>query len=305
MDKNTYKENPSPTPENDKQIQFSLLRIFLSVIVVGGILIYTIGVKIPHSDNTAVIFSDFEGKVILSGGIVLPILWRDLGLKMIRAGVIDAEKFESIYIQQGNLNEEIQQLLYGTNNGYLKITSKNSRLILNLLWALGLATKNPILENGPMAQYDNIGNLASIGGWTLAKGTPVEHYSRHRFIILNKEQQALVERVSKNVYRPCCNNPTHFPDCNHGMAMLGLLELMAAQGVSEQEMYKVALRVNSYWFPDAYLAIAKYLESKNIVWDEADPKAILGYNFSSASAYRQISTYLNPIENKDTSTCGV
>ena len=305
MDKNTHKENLSPTPENDKQIQFSLLRIFLSVVVVGGILVYTMGVKIPHSDNTAIIFSDLEEKVIPSEGIVLPILWGDIGLKMIRAGVIDAEKFESIYIQQDGLDEEIQQLLYGTNNGYLKITPKNSRLILNLLWALGLSTKNSILENGPMAQYGNIGNFASTGGWTLAKGTPMEHYSRHRFIVLNKEQQALVERVSKNVYRPCCNNPTHFPDCNHGMAMLGLLELMAAQGVSEQEMYKVALQVNSYWFPNAYLTIAKYLESKNIVWDEADPKAILGYNFSSASAYRQILTYLNPIENKDTSTCGV
>ena len=44
--------------------------------------------------------------------------------------------------------------------------------------------------------------------------------------------------------------------------MLGLLELMASQGLSEEEMYKYALIVNSYWFPDTYLAIAKYFEKE-------------------------------------------
>ena len=30
-------------------------------------------------------------------------------------------------------------------------------------------------------------------------------------------------KIAKGIYRPCCNNSTYFPDCNHGMAMLGLL----------------------------------------------------------------------------------
>ena len=59
----------------------------------------------------------------------------------------------------------------------------------------------------------------------------MNHYSMHRFIVLTPEQQALVEKVSKGIYRPCCGNSVYFPDCNHGMAMLGLLELMASQGV--------------------------------------------------------------------------
>jgi len=49
------------------------------------------------------------------------------------------------------------------------------------------------------------------------------------------------------------------------MAMLGLLELMAAQGVGEEEMYKAALAVNSYWFPDTYLTIAEYMQNKGIL----------------------------------------
>ena len=65
----------------------------------------------------------------------------------------------------------------------------------------------------------------------MAKGDAMEHYSKHALIALTAEEQDLVNRVSLNIYRPCCNNPTYFPDCNHGMAMLGLLELMAAQGL--------------------------------------------------------------------------
>ena len=87
----------------------------------------------------------------------------------------------------------------------------------------------------------------------------MDHYNRHIFFKLTPEQQALVDKVSRGIYRPCCNNSTHFPDCNHGMAMLGFLELMASQGVSEQDMWKAALAVNSYWFPDTYINIATYI----------------------------------------------
>jgi len=82
--------------------------------------------------------------------------------------------------------------------------------------------------------------------------------------------------------------------------MLGLLELMASQGVSESDMYKTALAVNSYWFPDTYLIIAKYLkEKKNINWEDADPKEILGSNYSSASGYQNIlSQVVLPVNNQ-------
>ena len=73
----------------------------------------------------------------------------------------------------------------------------------------------------------------------------MDHYSRHTLIKLTQKQQALVDTVSRGIYRPCCGNSAHFPDCNHGMAMLGLLERMASQGASEQDMWKAALTVNS------------------------------------------------------------
>ena len=138
----------------------------------------------------------------------------------------------------------------------------------------------------------------------------MEHYSAHAFVRLTPAEQALVERVAKNIYRPCCGNSTYFPDCNHGMAMLGLLELMAAKGADEAAMYRAALQVNSYWFPDTYLVIGKYLERKGISWNAVDPKEVLGFRFSSASGYRRIvSEMAAPVEGgksrKSSGGCGV
>jgi len=233
---------------------------------------------------------------------------------MIAAGVIDRAKFEAIYARRGarlpdgqGLTDYEKQLLEGETRK-LKITQENASFILNMLWALGLGNKNEILEKGPMmdSRYGGAGNFASTGGWAIAKGNTMDHYSRHEFIKLTLEQQKLVEEVSKNIYRPCCDNPTYFPDCNHGMAMLGLLELLASQGVSESDMYKIALAVNSYWFPDTYLTIAKYLkEKKNIDWADADPKEILGYNYSSASGYQNILSQVAQPETQSGGGCGI
>jgi hypothetical protein len=158
-----------------------------------------------------------------------------------------------------------------------------------MLWAFGLANKNDILEQGEMTDEKYGGDaskFASTGGWTLAKGDVMNHYSKHRYLTLSNEQQALVDKVSSGIYRPCCGNSTHFPDCNHGMAMLGLLELMAANGVSEQEMYNVALKVNSYWFPQTYIELATYFKEQGQEWDEVDSKLALSSEYSSGQGYQ-------------------
>ena len=155
------------------------------------------------------------------------------------------------------------------------------------------------------SRYNGADRFASTGGWTLAHGGATDHYSRHLFVTLAPEQQELVERVAKTVYRPCCNNPTHFPDCNHGMAMLGLLELLAAQGADEAAMYKTALQVNTLWFPNNYSVIAQFLDSKGIAWDKADAKSVLGAEFSSASGYQQVLSQVKPDRNTGGSSCGV
>ena len=59
-------------------------------------------------------------------------------------------------------------------------------------------------------QYGGAGNFASTGGWTLSQGKAMDHWQTAA-CDLNPQQQALVDRVSLTIYRPCCNNSTHFP----------------------------------------------------------------------------------------------
>lgn len=292
--------------------EYILFALFLLAFAVAFAFVYTSEIDVSRSvsGRTSLAKDSYARaarKVLPKEGIEVPAKWGDIGAKMVESGVIDAEKFEGLYKDRGGMDEYTKKLLYGRENGNLKITPENAGVILNLLWALGLGNKNNVLETGPMMEggREGSGGFASTGGWTLAKGDAMEHYARHSFLVLTKNQQVLVEKVSKGIYRPCCNNAVYFPDCNHGMAMLGLLELMASQGANEDEMYRVALRVNSYWFSDTYLTIAAFLESRGISWESVDPKEILGKNFSSASGYKEILQQVNPPDTKGGGSCGV
>ena len=246
-----------------------------------------------------------RAEVLPEAGIELPIEWGDLGARLVQAGVIDRVKLEQLYAQNGVLPAEVVALIE-PRAGRLRLNTANSAYVLNMLWALGLSNESQILEFGPMrdGRYETA-NFASTGGWTLATGAAMDHYSRHAWVELTPAQAERVESVAKNIYRPCCNNPTHFPDCNHGMAMLGLLQLLAAADLGEEEMYRFALQANAYWFPDNYLVIAKYLRSQGKGWAEADPKELLGYNYSSASGYQQILAQVTPPAQQGGGSCGV
>ncbi len=250
---------------------------------------------------------DFEEAVAPEAGARLPIAWGSIGKQLVSAGVIDRAKFEAIYAGTGGLNAEEKKILYGTDNGNLVINRKNAGFLLNMLWAFGLWNKNAVLEHGPMMdpKYGGAGNFASTGGWTIAEGDAMQYYSKYALVKLNPAQQEMVERVSKNIYRPCCDNATYFPDCNHGMAMLGLLELMARQNISENEMYKTALSVNAYWFPDTYATIAHYFTQSGTEWKNIDPKQALGADFSSASGFQKIAAEIEPSGNNGGGSCGV
>lgn len=308
-----YKEEPQD--HNVRSSNYMLATsIVVAALIIGLALIYKAGndsvspkdSQSSSASQTAQPTSALEEEVLPARGVTLPVRWGNLGAQMVKTGIIDPQKMEALYVDRGGFTDEMRQILADRGNTPLVMTSANAGYLLNLLWGLGLGTKNDILDKGPMMdpQYGGAGRFASTGGWTLANGDAMTHYSKHALLTLTPGQQALVERVSKNIYRPCCGNATYFPDCNHGMAMLGLLELMASQGVGESEMYKIALAVNSYWFPDTYLTIAKYLGSQGTPWDQADPKQVLGAAFSSAQGYRQILSKVEPVAPKGGSGCG-
>lgn len=282
--------------------------IIIAGIIVGSSIILTSRFKLSDGRLSIKAIANIEKTVTPQRGVVLPVVWGDLGKRLVDGGVIDRQKFEELYADSGDLDENIKSLLSDSNNEALVITKANANVLLNLFWALGLGNKNEILEKGEMtdSRYGGAENFASTGGWTLAKGDSMRHYSSHTLISLTSEQQKLVDGVSRNIYRPCCGNSTHFPDCNHGMAMLGLLELMASQGVGEDDMYKAALAVNSYWFPDTYLNIAQFMKAKGTSWSKTNAKEILGKNFSSSAGYQTILKQIQPaIDNGRGDSCGV
>lgn len=304
-----------PTAEDKKGgngIVIASAMVSAALIVFSGVQLYlapsksAVPVQTVSGENQNAVGA-LQEKVVPSKGVVLPVIWGDLGARMVREGVIDEAQFKALYVQRGGLPQDMNVLIDTSDNGRITMTQENAGIMLNLLWALGLGNKNPILEHGPMQdpQYGGAGQFASTGGWTLAKGNVMNHYGAHQFMALTPEQQALVENVAKNIYRPCCGNSVYFPDCNHGMAMLGLLELMASQGASEEQMYKTALAVNAYWFPDNYRTIAGYLQSKGIDWKAVHPKDILGATFSSAQGYSQIVAQAQPVQRTSSGGCGV
>jgi len=206
---------------------------------------------------------------------------------LIEAGVIDYDAFMAVMTASGDAisNRQMDILKKGSDD-QIVITAENAHFLLNFFWAVGLANKNSILTEGPMVQYSDgqIDRFASTGGWTLATKPITDLYAGMDLISLTPEQQARVEEVAAAVYRPCCNNYTLFPDCNHGMAMLGLLELMASQNASVDEMFKAAKYVNAYWFPQQTLETAVYLKAnQKIDFADADARLVVGKDYSSAS----------------------
>lgn len=220
-------------------------------------------------------------------GYALPISYGDLGPQLLASGMISYEAFAAIYENSVNpLSVEQIEILQDGSDDKIVITAENAHFLLNFFWAVGLANKNSILTEGPMVQYSDgqIERFASTGGWTLATRPVTELYASMDLIPLTAEQQKLVEDVAAAIYRPCCNNHTLFPDCNHGMAMLGVLELMAAQDAGPDEMFEAAKYLNAYWFPQQTLETAIYLQlNEGIDFINAEARLVVSDRLSSAS----------------------
>lgn len=229
-------------------------------------------------------------------GYALPVKLGDLGPQLIAAGAIDYQGFVKVYAGAGQpLNDEQIAILTKGSDQPIVIDQSNAYFWLNFFWAVGLTNQNSILTQGPMMKdgKENIGNFASTGGWTVGAKLPVELYASTQLVTLVAEQQKRLEEVAQNVFRPCCNNPTHFPDCNHGMAMLGLLEVMAGQNATVDEMFKAAKDVNAFWYPQQSLeqAIA-FKAAKGLDYNQVDARELTSAQFSSGSGFKAVHQWL-------------
>lgn len=235
-------------------------------------------------------------EVVPTSGYTVKLTWGDTGKKLVETGAINLAKFQQNYEEERY--QELLKYLTDFQDKGITITADNAYFWVNTLWALGLSQKSDVLEKGVMGtEYkDKIGSFASTGGWTLGSKKAVDLFSSSEIIPLTAEQQALVVKISQGIYRPCCGNSTSFPDCNHGMAILGLIELMVSQGFSEKEIYQTALAFNSYWFSQTYLDLAYYFQTKeNTLWKDVEPQRVLGAAYSSGPGYQAIKKQIGNI----------
>lgn len=246
-------------------------------------------------------------------GYLLPARFGNLGPRLLAVGAIDPTAFMRVYQGGGRSLNDLQTAILGKGSDtQVVVDSANAYFLLNFFWAVGLTNRNPILTQ-LTARYGigGVSNFASTGGWTLGTKNPMELYNIEPLIVLSPEQQTRLETVASGVFRPCCANPTMLPDCNHGMAMLGLLELMASQDATVNQMYVAAKYVNAFWFPQQTLEVATFLKaSQNVDFASADPRAVVGNEFFSGPGFAVVHRWLAarnllPASSSGQGSCGV
>jgi hypothetical protein len=207
-------------------------------------------------------------------------------VRLVDAGVIDAQKIESLYAPRGGVPPEMKALLSAPSHQPILLTRENATLYVTLLWPVGLANRLAANRDSPL-NGPQLPGFASTGGWTLGKApNGAAYFNRFALVELSEAQEAMVVRIARQAFRPCCNNSAFFQDCNHGSALLGLLALGARQGLGEDQLLREALAFNAFWFPHQYAHTALYFASaRNTPWREVDAAEVLNAPLSSASGW--------------------
>lgn len=223
-------------------------------------------------------------QAIPSAGIPTGIAFEDSIQKLIAAGVIDPDKFRA---SSNELPAWVERLLIASSADPIVFSQATAPYLVSLLWPIGLSNKAAFNENSPINTL-SIPSFASTGGWTLGRQqNGYVYFNRVEAVRMTAHQQAMVLAVARTTYRPCCNNSTLYQDCNHGSALLGLLELAAFQGATLKGLYRLALAANSYWFPDNYAKTALYFAHfHGKSWRDIEPKLILSAAYSSGSGWQ-------------------
>ncbi|MBI1863926.1 hypothetical protein HYS03_01820 [Candidatus Woesebacteria bacterium] len=289
--------------------------LFAAVVLASGTIKLNLNALRTQSTPTTISKDNLFDETNPVEGFEINAKYGDLGPKMTALGVIDSIKFKEVFEKSNQpLTPDEENILTKGSDQKIKITRDNSYFLLNFFWAVGLTNKSKILDEGDMVKYGGAkaaGNFASTGGWTLAKTDAMNYYSKSPIVKLTQDQEDLVNKVASNIYRPCCNNSTAFPDCNHGMALLGVLEVMAANGETEDQMYEAAKYFNAFWFPGNYYDLAEYFKAKEgKSFKDINARTLLGKDYSSSTGYQTIKQWLTTnnigdVPPKQGGGCGV
>ncbi len=222
--------------------------------------------------------------VIPKAGFETNVKWNGVVTKMVKTGVLNPKKLENILMKKykQKMKPEWRDILEGKNSN-LSINNDNAVFMMYLLWTFAKSNQNQILSDSPFAKYFKNYNM----------GVGKAGYGNTRLLSLTPTQQKKAKYVAENASRPCCNNTTAQPDCSHGYSALGLVELMASQNFTKQEMFDTFVEFNSFWFPQTYVKNALYFKlAKGQNWDKVDKELIAGKEYSSLSGAYKVKNYL-------------
>lgn len=256
----------------------------LSIGVSSGLAAIAIG--IPGRNRSAASDPlDLYEQVVPGKGVNTGVIFGDAIQRVIVAGALDPEKLRA---QSHPLPHWVERLLAGSSQEPIVFTRERAPYLVNLLWPIGLSNR-AIFNQGSPINTAELSGFASTGGWTLGRAPDGSAYfNTVDAVPLTDRQAFLALAVATNTFRPCCDNSTFFQDCNHGSALLGLIELAASQGLSAEAVYRLALAANSYWFPDRYARTAQYFSQfAGHPWRSVSPSLILAADFSSLTGWRR------------------
>ena len=228
--------------------------------------------------------------VIPEEGVTLKTRWDGIPAKMIEMGLIDIKKLKEYSARYGQtVTEEDLKIFQPGYNEPIYMNRKNSILIYNILWALGYANKNEVLDY-ELERYGletvtkrlagSYFSFADLGG---NSNRPQGGYNSFELVTTTSEQQSIVNQIASKGAVPSCGNTFNLPDCSCSFAALALTELAAAQGLSEQEIYKDLKAVLPYRFPQVYVLHSVYFKmAEGLDWGSVDAKRLVSKEFSSA-----------------------
>src|SRR3989344_5475400 len=127
----------------------------LAVLVLTGI--FVAGAAEPQAADMnalsdATQFAHLQTSIFPQEGFKTTIVLGDAIPKLVESGAIDLDKIEELYGER--LTEEQLRLFTEPMDEPLTLTPQNANTLINPLWALGIANKNPILDE--TLQYEGI-----------------------------------------------------------------------------------------------------------------------------------------------------
>ncbi|MBS2132256.1 hypothetical protein KEX41_29165 (plasmid) [Burkholderia thailandensis] len=226
--------------------------------------------------------------VVPRQGVNTRLIFGDAIQRLVAAGALDPDKYRAVLSTQGRLPNWVEHLFAASSVSPIVFSTENAMYLLHLLWPLGLSTRAGFNRQSPIRTV-RLPSFASTAGWTLGRASNgYVYFDQVDAIRLTHAQEAKALEVATTTFRPCCDNSTFFQDCNHGSALLGLIELGASQGASVDQLYQIAQAANSYWFPSQYAMTAMYFTYfRRQPWRTVSPRLVLGADYSSSSGWER------------------